>query len=96
MSKGCKSDKDRGGVTDVELKHLLIAEDMGGHILPDTELEGDDQQNYYVVASSSGQLENQMLNTGLAGSKEAGKLKDRIPDPIVRQYLQGLGMFAAE
>jgi phosphatidylinositol-4,5-bisphosphate 4-phosphatase len=49
-----------------------------------------------VVASSSGQLENQLLNTGLPGSKEAGKLKDRIPDPIVRQYLSGLGMFAAE
>jgi len=96
MSKGCKSDKDRGGVTDVEFKHLLITEDMGGHIEPDTRLESDDQQNYYVVASSSGQLENQLYNTGLPGSKEAGKLKTRIPDPIVRQYLSGLGAFASE
>lgn len=96
MSKGCKSDKDRGGVTDVELKHLIITEDMGGHITPDTELGSEDQANYYAVASGSGQIENQQYNTGLGGSKEAGKLKERIPDPIVRQYLMGLGAFASE
>ncbi|MBI1247929.1 hypothetical protein GC197_08835 [bacterium] len=95
-SKGCKSDKDRGGVTDVELKHQIITEDMGGEILPDQTLEGDDQANYYVVASSSGQLENQSFNTGLPGSKEAGKLGTRIPDRTVRQYLSGLGSFASE
>lgn len=96
MSKGCKSDKDRGGVTDVELKHLLITDDMGGRITPDTTLEEQDQENYYVVASSSGQLENQRLNTGLAGSKEAGKLADRIPSKVVRTFLSGLGAFASE
>lgn len=96
MSKGCKSDKDRGGVTDVELKHLLITDDMGGRITPDTSLEQQDQENYYVVASSSGQLENQRLNTGLAGSKEAGKLADRIPSKVVRTFLSGLGAFASE
>jgi phosphatidylinositol-4,5-bisphosphate 4-phosphatase len=80
----------------VELKHQLITEDMGGQILPDARLEGDDQENYYVVATSSGQLENQLYNTGLAGSKEAGKLKTRIPDFFVRLYLSGLGAFAAE
>lgn len=96
MSKGCKSDKDRGGVTDTELKHQLITEDMGGQILPDMQLEGDDQNNYYVVSSGSGQLENQLLNTGLPGSKEAGKLKERIPSPTVRQYLSGLGSFSSE
>lgn len=96
MSKGCKSDKDRGGVTDVELKHQIITEDMGGEILPDMKLEGDDQSNYYVVASSSGQLENQSFNTGLPGSKEAGKLRDRIPDATIREYLSGLGKFASE
>jgi phosphatidylinositol-4,5-bisphosphate 4-phosphatase len=96
MSKGCKSDKDRGGVTDTELKHQIITEDMGGEIRPDARLEGDDQQNYYVIASSSGQLENQVYNTGLGGSKEAGKLGTRIPDTIVRQYLSGLGAFASE
>lgn len=96
MSKGCKSDKDRGGVTDVELKHLLITDDMGGRITPDTTLERQDQENYYVVASSSGQLENQRLNTGLAGSKEAGKLGERIPSKTVRTFLSGLGAFASE
>lgn len=96
MSKGCKSDKDRGGVTDVELKHQVITEDMGGQIRPDMELEGDDQQNYYVVSTGSGQLENQIYNTGLPGSKEAGKLTERIPDRTVRQYLSGLGEFASE
>ncbi|RVU15822.1 inositol phosphate phosphatase SopB [Methylobacterium oryzihabitans] len=38
MSKGCKSDKDRGGVTDVELKHKLITDEMGGPVTSDAEL----------------------------------------------------------
>jgi phosphatidylinositol-4,5-bisphosphate 4-phosphatase len=94
MSKGCKSDKDRGGVTDVEVKSKLILRDMGGDMNPDEALQGDDQGVYYVVAASSGQLENQRWNTGLPGSKEAGHLKDRLPDPQVRSYLSGLGKFA--
>jgi len=94
MSKGCKSDKDRGGVTDVEVKSKLILRDMGGEMNPDEKLQGDDQGVYYTVSSSSGQLENQRWNTGLPGSKEAGHLKDRLPDPQVRQYLCGLGAFA--
>lgn len=94
MSKGCKSDKDRGGVTDVEVKSKLILRDMGGEMNPDETLQGDDQGVYYTVSSSSGQLENQRWNTGLAGSKEAGHLKERLPDPQVRQYLCGLGSFA--
>lgn len=95
MSKGCKSDKDRGGVTDVELKSKLILQDMGGDMRPDTRLVGDDQQLYYTVSASSGQLENQRWNTGLGGSKEAGHLKDRLPELQVREYLSGLGKFAA-
>ena len=94
MSKGCKSDKDRGGVTDVELKSKLILRDLGGDLNPDQTLQGDDQGVYYMVSSSSGQLENQRWNTGLSGSKEAGHLKDRLPDPEVRQFLCGLGKFA--
>ncbi|MFC4297763.1 inositol phosphate phosphatase SopB [Castellaniella hirudinis] len=94
MSKGCKSDKDRGGVTDVELKSKLILRDLGGEMNPDEQLQGDDQGVYYTVSSSSGQLENQRWNTGLSGSKEAGHLKDRLPDPEVRQFLCGLGQFA--
>ncbi|MBV7486818.1 inositol phosphate phosphatase SopB [Bordetella sp. BOR01] len=94
LSKGCKSDKDRGGVTDVELKSKLILQDMGGDMEPDTRLVGDDQELYYTVSASSGQLENQRWNTGLGGSKEAGKLKERIPQLQVRRYLAGLGKFA--
>ncbi len=94
MSKGCKSDKDRGGVTDVEVKSKLILRDMGGDMDPNQDLVGDDRGVYYTVSSSSGQLENQQWNTGLMGSKEAGHLKRRIPDPEVRQYLSGLGKFA--
>ena len=94
MSKGCKSDKDRGGVTDVELKSKLILRDLGGEMNPDERLQGDDQGVYYTVSSGSGQLENQRWNTGLSGSKEAGHLKDRLPDPEVRQFLCGLGKFA--
>jgi phosphatidylinositol-4,5-bisphosphate 4-phosphatase len=95
-SKGCKSDKDRGGVTDVELKHMMVSEDMGGQIRPNELLGDEDQENYYVVASNSGQFENQQLNTGIAGSKEAGKLDLRIPSKTVRNFLAGLGKFASE
>jgi phosphatidylinositol-4,5-bisphosphate 4-phosphatase len=77
---------------------MMITEDMGGQIRPDAKLEGDDLENYYVVAVASGQLENQRLNTGLPGSKEAGKshFKDRVPDWLVRIFLKGLGQFASE
>ena len=96
MSKNCKSDKDRGGVMDVEVKHLMITHDMGGEILPDTMLEPQDQENYYVVASASGQFENQRMNSGVGGSKEAGKLSHRIPNKVIREYLSGLGRFVSE
>ena len=56
MSKGCKSDKDRGGVTDVELKHLLITEDMGGHDRARRPSGSDDQQNYYGKEVSSNSM----------------------------------------
>ncbi|MBJ7264603.1 MAG: hypothetical protein JHC61_13185, partial [Burkholderiaceae bacterium] len=92
-SKGCKSDKDRGGVTDVELKSKLILQDLGGEMNPDEKLQGDDQGVYYTVSASSGQLDSQRGNTGFAGSKEASHLKDRLPDPEVRQFLTGLGAF---
>lgn len=95
MSKGCKSDKDRGGVTDVELKAQFILREMGGNLEPDAQLVGDDQRVYNVVSASSGQIENQSANTGLGGSKEAGHLKERLPDPNVRDYLMGLALFAA-
>lgn len=96
MSKGCKSDKDRGGVTDVELKHKLITEDMGGEVVPDRQLEGDDQANMDVVGAASGQGENQGRSTGYMGSKESGKLTQRYPSPVVRQYLSGMGSLASE
>lgn len=95
MSKGCKSDKDRGGVTDVELKHFLITEDLGGQILPNMKLEAEDASNYYAVAARSGQFENQIYNTGLPGSKEAKKQHGRLPS-WMRQYLAGFSCFAKE
>ena len=54
MSKGCKSDKDRGGVTDGELKNMIITEDMGGQITPDQKLEGDDRTNLTKVQARFG------------------------------------------
>ncbi|HLT03105.1 MAG TPA: inositol phosphate phosphatase SopB [Geminicoccaceae bacterium] len=95
-SKGCKSDKDRGGVTDVELKHMAITEDMGGQILPNQKLEGDDRRSYVDVAAGSLQEYNQMLNTGVPGSKEQGKLRDKITEEAEKRYVQGLGSFASE
>ena len=77
---------------------MIITEDMGGQIVPDAKLEGDDRKNYYVVAAASGQLENQRLNTGVPGSKEAGKphFGSRVADRLVRLFLKGLGKFASE
>ena len=95
-SKGCKSDKDRGSVTDVELKHMAITEDMGGEVLPNQKLEQEDLDNYAVVGATSGQLENQTLSTAGPGSKEQGKLGQRLPDQRAKQYVVGLGPFASE
>lgn len=91
MSKGCKSDKDRGGVTDVELKHKLITEDMGGEIEADKRLDAEDQLSYYET--SVAQFPNQQLSTGFGGSKEIEHMKQRVPDAAVREYLAGLGKF---
>lgn len=95
MDKGCKSDKDRGGVTDAELKTKLIVQDLGGEVTSNARLVNDDQQALYTVSASSGQLENQRWNTGLGGSKEVGHLEERLPDLQVRAYLIGLGKFTS-
>ena len=95
-SKGCKSDKDRGGVTDVELKHMAVTEDMGGRVLPNQRLEQEDRDNYAIVAAGSQQDMNQKLSTAVPGSKEQGKLTTRIPDPHVQRLVKGLATFASE
>ncbi len=91
MSRGCKSDKDRGGVTDVELKHKLMVEDMGGEIEYDKQLGDEDQIAYNETAVTG--FRNQGLSTGLLGSKEFSHLKQRVPDAATREYLAGLGNF---
>lgn len=96
MSKGCKSDKDRGGVVDVELKHDLVMHDMGGDVVPDEQLSGDSLQIYKDMHVGGGALEVQDQGIGVPGSKEAGKLGDRIQDLQAQVYVSGLGMFSAE
>jgi phosphatidylinositol-4,5-bisphosphate 4-phosphatase len=96
MSKGCKSDKDRGGVTHAEVFHMVITEDMHGQITPDERLQGDDQTNLYDSYLGFGGLQVQSDNAVVPGSKEAGKLDVRIPDPVVRELLSGLGEQADE
>jgi phosphatidylinositol-4,5-bisphosphate 4-phosphatase len=95
-SKGCKSDKDRGGVTDVELKHMAITEDMGGRVLPNQRLEQEDEDNYAIVAVGSEQDINQKRSIGVPGSKEQGKLETRLPDPHVQRLVKGLATFGSE
>lgn len=94
-SKGCKSDKDRGGMVDVEHKFQTITEDMGGQVQPNAKLETEDRRNYNIVLTSSGQLENQRLNTGLPGSKEAGHFASRIKDDAAKTYAMGWGKHVA-
>jgi phosphatidylinositol-4,5-bisphosphate 4-phosphatase len=81
LSQGCKSNKDRGGMGDVEHKAQVVIEDMGGHVVPGGQFSPQDQTIYNIVLTSSGQDEIQRLNTGLPGSKNAGDLKARINDP---------------
>jgi phosphatidylinositol-4,5-bisphosphate 4-phosphatase len=93
-SKGCKSDKDRGGVLDNELKHMAMTEDMGGQILPNQKLDDEDRDNY--LRASLAQLKVHGDNTGLPGSKEQGKLTAKIINPAEKQFVEGLGTFASE
>ena len=37
-----------------------------------------------------------MLNTGVPGSKEQGKLRDKITEEAEKRYVEGLGSFASE
>ncbi|MDC6165082.1 inositol phosphate phosphatase SopB [Achromobacter xylosoxidans] len=94
VSKGCKSDKDRGGVLDTEIKAKLALRDLGGDLRHDGPMAEQDRSIYLQVAAQSGQLENQARNAGLPGSKETPHMKDRIVDLQAMQYLAGLGAFA--
>jgi phosphatidylinositol-4,5-bisphosphate 4-phosphatase len=93
LSQGCKSNKDRGGMGDVEHKAQVIIEDMGGKVLPGQTFETEDQIIYNTVLTSSGQSEVQQLNTGLPGSKNAGELEDRIVDGKALEYSRGFSEF---
>ncbi len=65
----------------------MSRKDKGGEIRPNDMLAGEDQDKAYVVAATSGQFENQHLDTGIAGL--------RVPDRQVRNSLAGLGKSAA-
>ncbi|MFO1026785.1 MAG: inositol phosphate phosphatase SopB [Acetobacteraceae bacterium] len=93
LSQGCKSNKDRGGVGDVEHKAQAIIEDMGGRVLPGEKLEGEDKTIYNTVMTSSGQLEAQQMNTRLPGSKNAEEIKARIDDEAALIYAKGFASF---
>jgi hypothetical protein len=93
VSQGCKSNKDRGGMQDVEHKSQVIIEDMGGRVQRGQEFSEQDQTIYNTVLTSSGQAEVQRLNTGLPGSKNAKELADRINDPDALMYARGFASF---
>ncbi|MFY0478487.1 inositol phosphate phosphatase SopB [Achromobacter marplatensis] len=95
VSKGCKSDKDRGGVLDVEVKTKMVLQDLGSDLRYDRPMDDQDRSIYNQMSAQSGQLENQTRNAGLPGSKETPHMKDRIGDLQVMQYLAGLGAFAS-
>ena len=93
VSQGCKSNKDRGGMEDVEHKSQVIIEDMGGRVRHGQGFNEQDQTIYNTVLTSSGQAEVQQLNTGLPGSKNAGELHARINDPDAQRYAEGFAHF---
>ena len=86
MSQGCKSNKDRGGMADVENKAQAIIEDMGGKVTPGGTFDDQDQAIYNTVLTSSGQDDVQKLMTGLPGSKNAHEAGGRIVDPSAIRY----------
>ncbi len=88
LAKGCKSDKDRGGVVDVELKYALAMEDMGFSIIPDSIYSEEDQDIYNTFAATT-QFMTQQYSIGLPGSKEVRNMQQRIPDPHFRKFLTG-------
>jgi phosphatidylinositol-4,5-bisphosphate 4-phosphatase len=94
LSQGCKSNKDRGGMADVEHKAQLIIEDMGGHVVPNSQFSDEDRIIYNTVLTSSGQLENQEMNTGVPGSKNAKELRHRIVDLDALAYAMAFARFA--
>lgn len=93
VSQGCKSNKDRGGMGDVEHKSQMIIEDMGGRVRPGRQFEEQDQIIYNTVLTSSGQDQVQQQNTGLPGSKNAKELEERINDPYALEYSRGFSSF---
>ncbi len=94
LSQGCKSNKDRGGMADVEHKAQMMIEDMGGHVRPGQPFDEQDGAIYKTALTASGQVEIQSLNTGLPGSKNAGEVKARIADKDAVEYASGYSEFA--
>lgn len=90
LSKGCKSDKDRGGVVITEIFTNAIVEDLGGSIAYNEKLNDEVKSIYLNVATSQFQI--QIANTGLPGNKAVGWAVSE--DEQV--FLKGLSVFAKE
>ena len=93
QSQGCKSNKDRGGNQDSEIKAQAMIEDMGGTVKPDSDFEPEDQIIYDIAVTASGQHQNQRYNTGLPGSKNAGEMAARIANPDAVEYAKGFSSY---
>ena len=90
ISKGCKSDKDRGGVLITEIFTNAIVEDLGGNIIHNEKLD-DEKKNIYLNVATS-QFHIQTANTGLPGNKAIGwTVSDE-----EQAFLRGLSSFAKE
>lgn len=90
ISKGCKSDKDRGGVLITEIFTNAIVEDLGGTIIHNEKLD-DEKKNIYLNVATS-QFHIQTANTGLPGNKAVGwAVSDE-----EQAFLRGLSSFAKE
>ena len=90
ISKGCKSDKDRGGVLITEIFTNAIVEDLGGSITYNSKLDDEKKSIYLNVATS--QFHVQTANTGLPGNKAMGWAVSEAE----QAFLKGLSAFAKE
>lgn len=93
QSQGCKSNKDRGGMADVEIKAQAMIEDMGGRVLPNGELSPEDRTIYNIGLTMTGQDWNQSRSTSLPGSKNAKEAAEKINDPFAQEYAMGFEAF---
>jgi hypothetical protein len=85
LSKGCKSDKDRGGMTAAEILFNAIRKALGlPRLIYNQPLSEEEEDLYVAIAALF--FDNQELNTGLRGNKADGRKL-----PLKKQaYVDGL------